>query len=82
VTISIAQNLSSTSTGNVATSRNFSASSGVTALPGLLKTAGVANLFSPNLGASFDRQGQATSTTALTTTSPGGWWPYCPGELW
>ena len=47
VTISIAQNLSSTSTGNVATSRNFSASSGITALPGKLKTSGIANLFSP-----------------------------------
>src|ERR1700686_356042 len=50
VTISIAQNLSSTSTGNVATSRNFSASSGITALPGKLKTAGGANFFHPPPG--------------------------------
>ncbi len=71
VTISIAQNLSSTSTGNVATSRNFSASSGVTALPGLLKTAGVANLFSPTSAQALTGKGQATSTTALTTTLTG-----------
>ena len=72
VTISIAQNLSSTSTGDVATSRNFSASSGITALPGLLKTKGVANLFSPTSAQALAGKGQATTTTALSTT------PYRP----
>ena len=71
VTISIAQNLASTSTGNVATSRNFSASSGITALPGKLKTAGVANLFSPTSAQALAGKGQATTTTALTTTLTG-----------
>jgi flagellar L-ring protein precursor FlgH len=71
VTISIAQNLSSTSTGNVATSRNFSASSGITALPGQLKTAGIANLFSPTSAQALAGKGQATSTTALSTTLTG-----------
>jgi flagellar L-ring protein precursor FlgH len=71
VTISIAQNLSSTSTGNVATTRNFTASSGITALPGQLKTAGVANLFSPTSAQALTGKGQATSTTALTTTLTG-----------
>jgi flagellar L-ring protein precursor FlgH len=71
VTISINQNLSSTSTGNVATSRSFSASSGITSLPGQLKTAGIANLFSPTSAQALNGKGQATTTTALTTTLTG-----------
>ena len=71
VTISINQNLSSTSTGNVATSRAFSASSGITGLPGQLKTTGIANLFSPTSAQALAGQGQATSTTALATTLTG-----------
>ncbi len=71
VTISILQNLSSTNTGNVATSRALSASSGITALPGHIKTSGVANLFSPNSTQALTGKAQATSTTALTTTLTG-----------
>lgn len=71
VTISINQNLSSTSTGNVATSRAFSASSGITALGGHISTSGVANLFSPNSNQALTGKAQATSTTALTTTLTG-----------
>ncbi|MGA7694409.1 MAG: flagellar basal body L-ring protein FlgH [Candidatus Sulfotelmatobacter sp.] len=71
VTISINQNLSSTSTGNVATSRAFSASSGITAIGGHVKTSGVQNLFSPNSTQSLAGKGQATSTTALSTTLTG-----------
>jgi len=71
VTISINQALSSTSTGAVATSRTFSASSGITGLPGKLKTAGVANLFSPTSAQTLAGKGQSTSTTALTTTLTG-----------
>jgi flagellar L-ring protein precursor FlgH len=71
VTISINQALSSTSTGAVATSRTFSASSGITGLPGQLKTAGVANLFSPTSAQALAGKGQSTSTTALTTTLTG-----------
>jgi flagellar L-ring protein precursor FlgH len=71
VTISINQNLSSTNTGNVATNRTFSASSGITALGGHIKTSGVANLFSPNSAQALTGKAQATSTTALTTTLTG-----------
>jgi flagellar L-ring protein FlgH len=71
VTISINQALSSTSTGNVATNRAFSASSGITALGGHITTSGVANLFSPTSTQSLAGKGQATSTTALTTTLTG-----------
>ncbi len=71
VTINISQNLSSTNTGNVATNRTFSASSGITALPGHIKTSGVANLFSPNSTQALTGKAQATSTTALSTTLTG-----------
>ncbi|MFZ0774290.1 MAG: flagellar basal body L-ring protein FlgH [Candidatus Sulfotelmatobacter sp.] len=71
VTISINQNLSSTNTGNVATSRAFSASSGISALGGHIKTSGVANLFSPSSAQALTGKGQATSTTALSTTLTG-----------
>ena len=71
VTINISQNLSSTNTGNVATNRTLSASSGITALPGHIKTSGVANLFSPNSTQTLTGKAQATSTTALSTTLTG-----------
>jgi flagellar L-ring protein precursor FlgH len=71
VTINISQNLSSTNTGNVATNRAFTASSGITALGGHIKTSGVANLFSPTSSQSLTGKAQATSTTALTTTLTG-----------
>lgn len=71
VTISVSQNLSASSTGAVATNRTFSASSGITALPGQLKTTGVANLFSPSSAQALSGKGQATSTTSLSTTLTG-----------
>jgi flagellar L-ring protein precursor FlgH len=71
VTISVAQNLSATSTGDVSSNRSFSATSGITALPGQLKTAGVANLFSPSSTQALAGKAQATSQTSLTTTLTG-----------
>jgi len=71
VTISVAQNLSASSTGNVATNRTFSANSGITALPGKLKTAGVANLFAANSADALSGKAQATSQTSLSTTLTG-----------
>lgn len=71
VTISVAQSLSGTSTGNVSSNRTFSASSGISALPGQLKTAGVANLFSPTSAQALAGKAQATSQTSLSTTLTG-----------
>src|SRR5579863_7251135 len=71
VTISIAQNLSSTNTGNVSTNRSFTASSGISALPGHIKTSGVTNLFSPTSAQVLTGKSQATSQTALSTTLTG-----------
>jgi flagellar L-ring protein precursor FlgH len=71
VTINVTQNLSASSAGNVATNRAFSASSGITSLPGQLKTAGVASLFSPSSTQALTGKGQATSQTSLSTTLTG-----------
>jgi flagellar L-ring protein precursor FlgH len=71
VTITVSQALSSTSTGNVATNRAFSASSGISALGGHIKTSGVQSLFSPTSTQVLSGKAQATSTTALTTTLTG-----------
>ena len=71
VTISVAQNLSASSTGNVSTNRSLSANSGITALPGQLKTTGVANLFSPNSTQVLSGKAQASSQTSLSTTLTG-----------
>lgn len=71
VTINISQNLSSTNTGNVATSRALSASSGITALGGHITTSGVANLLSPSSNQALTGKAQASSTTALSTTLTG-----------
>lgn len=71
VTISIVQNLSASSTGDVSSNRTFSASSGITALPGQLKTTGVSNLFSPNSAQALNGKAQATSQTSLSTTLTG-----------
>jgi len=71
VTISVSQSLSATSTGDVSTNRSLTASSGISALPGHLKTAGVANLFSPSSTQVLSGKAQATSQTALSTTLTG-----------
>jgi flagellar L-ring protein precursor FlgH len=71
VTISINQNLSATSTGNVSTNRALSASSSITALPGRIKTGGISNLFSPTSSQVLTGKSQATATTALTTVLTG-----------
>ncbi|HEY3971876.1 MAG TPA: flagellar basal body L-ring protein FlgH [Candidatus Sulfotelmatobacter sp.] len=71
VTINVTQNLSATSSGDVSTNRSFSASSGIAALPGQLKTTGVANLFSPSSTQALAGKAAADSTTSLSTTLTG-----------
>ena len=71
VTISVAQNLSASSTGNVSSNRAFSANSGITALPGQLKATGVASLFSPSSTQNLTGKAQATSQTSLSTVLTG-----------
>jgi flagellar L-ring protein FlgH len=71
VTINISQNLSASNADNVSTNRAFNASSGITALAGQLKTAGVANLFSPSSTQVLTGKAQATSATSLSTILTG-----------
>ncbi len=71
VTISVAQNLSATSAGNVSTNRSFSANSGISALAGHIKTSGVQNIFSPSSTQVLSGKAQATSQTSLSTTLTG-----------
>ena len=71
VTISIAQNLSATATGDVSSNRTLSASSGISAIGGHVKTSGVANLFSPNSTQALAGKAQATSVTSLSTVLTG-----------
>jgi flagellar L-ring protein FlgH len=71
VTINISQNLSASNADNVSTNRAFNANSGITALPGQLKTAGVANLFSPNSTQVLTGKAQASSATSLSTVLTG-----------
>lgn len=71
VTINISQNLSSTNTGNVSTNRAFSASSGITALGGHIKTSGVQSIFSPTSTQVLTGKSQASSATSLSTTLTG-----------
>lgn len=71
VTINIAQNLSASNADNVSTNRAFNASSGITALPGQLKTAGIANLFSPSSTQVLTGKAQASSATSLATILTG-----------
>jgi flagellar L-ring protein FlgH len=71
VTISVSQALSASNAGNVSTNRAFTASSGITALPGQLKTTGVANLFSPSSTQVLTGKSAASSQTSLSTILTG-----------
>lgn len=71
ITITVVQNITATNAGSVSSTRNLSASSGISALPGELKTAGVASLFSPTSAYSLAGKGQAATTSSLTTSLAG-----------
>ena len=71
ITIVVAQDITANNTGSVSSARNFAASSGITALPGQLKTTGVANLFSPNSTYTLGGKGQAATTSSLRTSLAG-----------
>lgn len=71
ITITVVQNITATNAGSVSSQRNLSASSGISALPGQLKTAGVASLFSPTSAYSLAGKGQAATSSSLTTSLAG-----------
>jgi flagellar L-ring protein precursor FlgH len=71
ITITVVQNITATNGGSVSSTRNLSASSGISALPAQLKTANVASLFSPTSAYSLAGKGQAATTSSLTTSLAG-----------
>lgn len=71
ITITVVQNITASNAGSVSSQRNLSASSGISALPGQLKTKGVQELFSPTSAYSLAGKGQAATTSSLTTSLAG-----------
>jgi len=71
ITITVVQNITATNAGSVSSTRNLSASSGISALPAQLKVANVASLFSPTSAYSLAGKGQAATTSSLTTSLAG-----------
>lgn len=71
ITILVVQDITANNTGSVSSARNFSASSGISSLPGQLKTAGVANLFSPTSAQSLTGKGQAATMSSMRTSLAG-----------
>lgn len=71
ITILVVQDITANNTGSVSSARNFSASSGISGLPGRVKTAGVANLFSPTSAQSLAGKGQAATTSSMRTSLAG-----------
>jgi flagellar L-ring protein precursor FlgH len=71
ITIVVAQGTNANSTSSVATARTLSASSGITALAGHIKTSGVQSIFSPNSTATLSGKSQGSTTSVLTDTMSG-----------
>jgi len=71
ISIIVAQDVTAQNAGNVTTTRSYSASSGISALPGQLKTTGVASLFSPSSAESLAGKSQAATTSTLRTQLAG-----------
>jgi flagellar L-ring protein precursor FlgH len=71
VTIVVVQDISATNAGSVSSARNFSASSGISALLAQLKTTAVSNLFSPTSASSLTGKGQAATNSSLRTSLAG-----------
>jgi len=71
IEIVVAQGLTSSNANAVSTARTFNANSGITALPGKLKTTGVANLIGLNSSETLSGKGQASTATSVTTNLAG-----------
>ena len=71
ITILVVQDITANNSGSVASARNFSASSGISALPGKLKTGGIENLFSPTSALSLTGKGQAATSSSMRTSLAG-----------
>lgn len=81
ITIVVAQSLSAQSSGNVSTNRAFNASSGISALAGEVKTAGIQQLFSPSSTQVLTGKSQAATTSSLNTSLAGRVVAVLPGGV-
>ncbi len=71
ITIVVVHDTTANNANSVSTARTLTASSGITALAGELKTGGVAQLFSPNSSQALTGKSQASTTSSLQTTLSG-----------
>jgi flagellar L-ring protein FlgH len=71
ITIVVSQSLQAQSAGSVSTSRDLSASSGISALAGRVNTGGVSSIFSPTSSQSLTGKSQAATTSTLQTSLAG-----------
>ena len=71
VTILVVQDVTATNNNALSTNRSFKTSSGVDALPGKLKTGGVASLFGANSSESLSGKAQASTVSTLRTSLAG-----------
>jgi flagellar L-ring protein FlgH len=71
ITIVVVHDTAATNANSVATARTLTASSGITALAGKLKTGGVDQLFSPNSSQALTGASNAATTSSLQTTLSG-----------
>jgi flagellar L-ring protein FlgH len=71
ITIVVVQDITATSAGSVSSARNFSASSGISALAGQVKVADVSSLFSPTSASSLAGKGQAATSSSMRTNLSG-----------
>jgi flagellar L-ring protein precursor FlgH len=71
ITIAVAHSLTSSNGADVSTARTYSASSGVTALPGGISVSKLANLLGLQSAETLAGTGKADTTSSLTTTLSG-----------
>lgn len=71
ITIVVVQDVNVQNAGNVSTNRTLSASSGINALAGHIKTSGVQSIFSPTSAQALAGKSQAATTSSLRTSLAG-----------
>jgi len=71
ITIVVAQGTTANNANSVSTARTFSASSGISALAGHLKTSGVQQIFSPQSSQALSGKSQGSTTSTLNTVVAG-----------
>jgi flagellar L-ring protein precursor FlgH len=71
VTILVVQDVQASSSGDVTSGRSFSASSGIDALAGRIRTGGVQEIFSPHSTEKLQGKAQAATKSSLRTSLAG-----------